>query len=186
MRSRMDGQAGVINRSLTDLSANRGSPVEARTAIMQVPTRSAGFASRAATAIVGLIYVVAWFVQVAKDGQTLADGVLPGWQAVVLAFSPLWGDFNGNGLRAALCVGSGLTNVVFLAGILRLARRSRTSTTAWVWLLLGSAAVNTFWIVDGGSPGDMRAGYWLWLASFLLLGVVAFLSRAAEPSAARP
>ena len=133
---------------------------------------------------VGTVYAVAWFVQVIKDGDTLADGKLPGWQALHVALSPLWDDFGGTFLQGTLCVLSGLTNLVFVGGWARLALQPAASARRLSWLLFGAAALNTFWIIDMAPPRDMRAGYWLWLASFALLGLVARLSPAAPPRAA--
>jgi hypothetical protein len=118
----------------------------------------------------GLVYAVAWFVKVIKDGDTLADGVLPGWQALRVALSPLWeGEFRWGWLQGTLSVASGLTNLVFVLALVRPARR-------WSWFLFAAAALNTFWIFDMGPLGDMRAGYWLWLVSFALLGLAARMS----------
>ena len=38
---------------------------------------------------VGLVYAVAWCVKVIKDGDTLADGKLPGWQALRFSLAPI-------------------------------------------------------------------------------------------------
>jgi len=129
---------------------------------------------RGALYLVGLVYAVAWFVQVIKDGDTLADGVLPGWQALRMSLTPIWPgeEFGGGALRGTLCVSSGLTNLVFVAAFARLAR-GRPASSRWSWVLFAAAALNTFWIIDMSDPEDMRAGYWLWLASFALLGLVA-------------
>ncbi len=145
---------------------------------------------RAAAWVVWTVLALAWFVQVAKDGDTLADGTIPGWQALSLSLSPLWGGFggggfHGNGLQAFFSVCSGLTNIAFVAGFARLAHRSAASSKLWARLLFASAAINTFWIIDLASPAEMRAGYWLWLASFVLLGLVAKLRCADEPARAR-
>jgi hypothetical protein len=139
---------------------------------------------RALVWTVGLVYAVAWFVQVIKDGDTLAGGGLPGWQALHVALSPLWGDFDGNVLQGTLSVASGLTNLVFVAAFVRLVRGQPLTTQRWCWMLFASAALNLFWIIDMAPPGDMRAGYWLWLASFALLGFVARLNPAAPRAAA--
>jgi hypothetical protein len=126
----------------------------------------------------GLVYAVAWFVQVIKDGDRLADGTLPGWQALRFALSPLWeGDFRGSWLQGTLSVASGSTNLVFVLALVRPARR-------WSWFLFGAAALNTFWVIDLGPLQDMRAGYWLWLVSFVLLGLAARLNPAAPRAAA--
>ena len=39
--------------------------------------------------ILALLYVIAWFLPVEKDGTTLADGGLPGWEAFRVALAPL-------------------------------------------------------------------------------------------------
>jgi hypothetical protein len=140
---------------------------------------------RALVWVVGLVYATAWFVQVVKDGSTLADGVLPGWEALRLALSPLWErDFGGSFLEASLSVGSGLSNLVFLAAWVRLVRRDAARTRAWSWALFAAAAVDTFWLFDAGGPPELRAGYWLWLSSFVLLGLQARVSRAGPRAAA--
>jgi len=140
---------------------------------------------RALVWVVGLVYALAWFVQVVKDGSTLADGVLPGWEALRLALSPLWEhDFGGSLLEASLSVGSGLSNVVFLAAFVRLARHEAVRTSAWSWALLAAAAVDTFWMFDQGGPRDLRAGYYLWFGSFVLFGLLARPSRAGPRAAA--
>jgi hypothetical protein len=134
---------------------------------------------------VGLVYTVAWFVQVIKDGDTLAEGVLPGWQALRMSLTPIWPgeEFGGGVLRGTLCVLSGLTNLVFVAAFVQLSR-GRPASSRWSWILFAGAALNTFWIIDVCDPEEMRAGYWLWLASFALLGLVARLSPAAPRAAA--
>lgn len=127
---------------------------------------------------VGLVYAVAWFVPVIKDGGTLADGWLPGWFALRVALTPLWDhDSDMSWLQETLSVLSGLTNLLFILALVRPARR-------WSWCLFAAAALNTFWFVDMAPIGDLRAGYWLWLASFALLGLVMRLSPAAPPRAA--
>jgi hypothetical protein len=134
---------------------------------------------------VGAIYAIAWFVQVIKDGQTLADGTIPGWEALRAALSPLWKEkFNGNQLEATLSVSSGLTNIAFAASFLWLSFRPTAASRPWAWLLFCAAAINTFWIFDALSLDVFRAGYWLWLASFLLLGFVAYFRPAVRSDAA--
>jgi hypothetical protein len=132
-----------------------------------------------------LVYAVSWFLPVIKDGDTLATGMLPGWQALRMSLTPIWPgeEFSGNALQDTLCVLSGLTNLVFLAGFVHLVR-SQAAAPRWSWVLFGAAALNTFWLIDMSEPEDMRAGYWLWLGSFALLGLVSRLSPAAPGAAA--
>jgi len=139
-----------------------------------------GDIARALLWSVGLVYAVAWFVPVIKDGATLARGKLPGWEALYCALSPLWEfDLDARWPWETLSVLSGLTNLVFLLALVRPARR-------WSWCLFASAALNTFWFVHMVPIGDLRAGYWLWLASFVLLGLVSILSRGGQTDSVLP
>ncbi|MBK7641497.1 MAG: hypothetical protein IPJ19_00365 [Planctomycetes bacterium] len=134
---------------------------------------------RSLARLAGAVYVLAWFVPVLKDGSTLSDGVLPGWEALRAAFSPIWpGDFGGTQLQGALCVGTGLTNLVFLVAFTRLVRREAPRTRLWSWSLFVAAALDTFWIFAEGAPPGLSVGYYLWLGSFVLLGVAAWRARA--------
>jgi hypothetical protein len=135
---------------------------------------------RALVALIGGSYALAWCVQVVKDGSTLADGVLPGWAALRVSLTPIWpgdpgnfGNFGGTRLEACLCVGTGLTNLIFVAAFARLIRREPPRTTMWSWILIAAAALNTFWMTNSGGPPDLRAGYYLWFGSFVALGLAA-------------
>ncbi len=130
---------------------------------------------RALVALSGAVWALAWFVQVVQGGATLSDGVLPGWEALRVSFSPIWpGDFGGSRIEAWLCVGSGLTNLVFVVAFARWIRREAPRTTIWSWILFASAAIDTFWFFERGALPDLYVGYWLWLGSFVLLGLAAF------------
>lgn len=129
---------------------------------------------RALVALSGAVWALAWFVQVVKGGVTLADGVLPGWDALRLSFSPIRpGDFHGTRLQASLCVATGLTNLVFVTAFAHLIRREAPRARIWSWILLAAAAIDTFWMVAEGGPPDLRAGYYLWFGSFVALGLAA-------------
>lgn len=149
-------------------------------------------------ALVGaVLFVVAWFVPVARGqailgpignwfggldtGGGLPPGVrgpdwLPGLQACDLAWQLLTGDADGGDAWKQRLAGSTcLTNVVMLAGLVALAARRRTALVGV--LLLGCAALNACWLwLDGAPPADTYGpGYWLWLASFALVGLGAAL-----------
>jgi hypothetical protein len=119
-----------------------------------------------------ILYGTAWFVQVIKDGATLADGILPGWQALRVALSPIW-PYEGIGidgwLRRILSVASGFTNAIVLCMPvwLQLARRHRKAFA--VGPLCVAAGVDAHWMFP--EPQDLRLGYYMWLGSFIVLAV---------------
>jgi hypothetical protein len=129
-----------------------------------------------ATALVVLasfVYALAWFLPVHHDGITLAQGGLPGWEALMVAFSPL-GEIGTQNEWSLLPVLSGLTNVWFLVSVAAL--------TLWPFLsprrlgagLLLATLVNGSWLTN--SPEYLRAGYYLWLTAFPLLAVACWSS----------
>jgi hypothetical protein len=113
-------------------------------------------------------YALGWALPVMDDYR--------GVHAFRVALSPLWPyeKFHIPGGRLVyLSVASALTNVVFavvasaaLAGAVK--TRSRRRVCAWV---VGAATLlNLHWPISmGDSAGDLRSGYYLWIASFVLL-----------------
>ena len=99
-----------------------------------------------------------------------------GVHAFRVALSPLWPyeQFHiPSGRLVYLSVASGLTNVVFaavaiaaLAGAVQTRSRQRTA----VWVVGAATLVNLHWPISmGNSAGDLRSGYYVWIASFVLL-----------------
>jgi hypothetical protein len=126
--------------------------------------------------IAALLYVVAWFLPVADGGSTLGAGVLPGWEALRIALSPLWpyDRFVDEGsLRSSLSVASGVTNVMFIAacGAMWQAKAAGRSINWVAFPLLVAAIVNATWLWS--SPAELSWGYYCWLGSFLLLALAA-------------
>ena len=79
-------------------------------------------------------------------------------------------------MRAA----SALTNVVFLLVLADVVFWRRLDSRVAAWLLLGAFVLNLHWFVRAGSEFTMfRVGYYLWLASFLLLALAARTPNAA-------
>ena len=118
------------------------------------------------------MYACAWFVLVIKGGDTLSDGVLPGWQAFRVSLSPIWhyGNDTGGGnsvVMNALSVASGLSNFVFVAAALVGFARGGVSRGVWFLLAL-CAVVNTHWFVMSDARGDLRLGYYLWMLSYFV------------------
>ena len=99
-----------------------------------------------------------------------------GFHAFRVALSPLWPyeQFHiPSGRLVYLSVASALTNLVFavvaiaaLAGAVQTRSRQRAA----VWLVGASTLLNLHWPISmGDSAGDLRSGYYVWIASFVLL-----------------
>lgn len=129
-----------------------------------------------------LLYAIAWLLPVADGGSTLSSGVVPGWEALRVALSPLWryDRFVAEGsLRASLAVASGVTNLLFVAAVwAMLQARAAGRAVRWIaFPLLIAALVNATWVWS--SPAELSWGYYCWLASFLLLALAADRQRPA-------
>jgi hypothetical protein len=116
-----------------------------------------------------LAYVVAWFVPVIEGGATLADGEVPGVEALLVAIGPLLSlELGDSAVLAVLSVISGATNLLFAAGVVLLLRRRDRPHPRLALALAAAALVNTMWILVG-DPTELRVGYYLWFLSFPLL-----------------
>jgi hypothetical protein len=146
--------------------------------------------------VVGIVlWVVAWFVPVVR-GQEIFGGIgnfaqsigaspessmnglhgpdwLPGWSACQFAWSMLTGESapDAGDWRQRLAGSSCLTNVVMLLAILAAITGSRSRLAGL--LVLGCAGVNASWLYLAESDPfrPWAIGYWLWLASFVLVGL---------------
>jgi hypothetical protein len=102
-----------------------------------------------------------------------------GWQAFFFALSPLWdySSFHGQSVPLLVfIVASALTNVLFvvLAAVLALrgARHARPS----LWLAAGATLLNLYWpILLQADRARLESGYFVWVVSFALLALSAFL-----------
>jgi hypothetical protein len=125
-------------------------------------------------------YALAWVVPVHKHGVRLPEG-LPGWQAFRIALSPVW-RYEDSGswdpwYGALLAVISGLTNLVMLASVPVALRGTARERTVLAWLAILAVLVNAQWVIDKDWT-DLRAGYYLWWASFMV-GALGLLRRQA-------
>jgi hypothetical protein len=108
-----------------------------------------------------------------------------GWEAFVFGLSPLWdyGSFQSQGLGLlAFIVSSALTNVLFvaLAGVLALGAASRAKPTLWV--AAAATLLNLYWpILLEAERTRLEAGYFIWVSSFALLALSAFLTLRSAP-----
>jgi hypothetical protein len=132
---------------------------------------------KARAAIVLLIaaivaHLLGWTLPVKDDYR--------GVHAFRVALSPLWPYERSNiqfhippGRLVYLSVGSAATNIVFaIVAILALtgAVQTRSRRLAAVWVLGAAALLNLHWPISmGGSVAGLRVGYYVWIASFLLL-----------------
>ena len=120
-------------------------------------------------------FVLGWVLPVIDD--------YVGWHAFRVALSPIW-PYENFGFEAwysgLLTVASALTNVVFLLVLADVVFWRRLDSRVAAWLLLGAFVLNLHWFVRAGSEFTMfRVGYYLWLASFLLLALAARTPNAA-------
>ena len=148
-----------------------------------------------------LLFVVAWFVPVYKGqdlfgslpawGKELGaspegmlgslDGPdwLPGWSACKFSWHLLTTDppmaSQDERWRQYLLGSTCLTNVAMLLSLLLISARACKGTAALGCgvLLLGCAAVDASWLYlcERAWIESYRAGYYLWLASFVLVGI---------------
>ena len=122
------------------------------------------------------IYALSWFLPVHRAGTRIGTHELPGWQAFRLALFEMWPRRN---IRLTeLIVGllgpaSALTNFFFLAAAFLLLRRPGASSPVVKWGLVASVTLNLWWFAFGMDIGDLRSGYYLWVASFAMLAVAA-------------
>lgn len=135
-----------------------------------------------------VLFAISWFVPVVK-GQDMANsfgelseafgqknpfGGPPGWQANRMAWNLLTdGDApkGGDSWKARVCGSTCLTNVVMLVAVfLLLSRRSGAARMGVA--LFACTALNLSWIYlgDGDSRSMLSTGYYLWVASFALVG----------------
>ncbi len=115
-----------------------------------------------------LVWVLAWFVQVVKDGVIFPHG-LPGWEAFRAALTI---DNPRTILDAILSRATALTNFVFLWAIV-VGFRNKPAPKVLGVLLFVCAVVNLFWLSMSDALGSLRAGYYMWLVSYWMMAVAA-------------
>jgi len=120
--------------------------------------------------------VLGWLLPAAADER--------GWSAFTVALSPLWSfeEFNDEpAWLLILMVGSALTNFLFV-GLAALLVRGGTSKVV-LWAAAAATLLNLHWVIT--MEADRRylePGYFIWVCSFALLALAAFLDRQASPA----
>ena len=124
--------------------------------------------ARAVLLVAIVAHALGWALPVIDDYR--------GFHAFRIALSPLWPyeHFHiPSGRLVYLSVGSALTNVVFVAlaiAALAGAMHTRSRQRVAVWVLGAATLLNLHWPISmGDSAGDLRSGYYIWIASFVLL-----------------
>ena len=129
-------------------------------------------------AIAYSVHAAAWFLPVEKDGVTLPHG-LPGWQAFRVAACAVW-PYEGITIdpwyNSVLSTMSAVTTALFVLGAWWVVvTQSRRFCRVSAWIAACAFVVNAHWFLRFGSDRfDLRIGYFLWWASFLLLAIGLF------------
>lgn len=118
-------------------------------------------------------HALGWWLPVVRDYR--------GWQAFRVAFSPVWPfeQFRLEpGLLLLLSVASALTNVAFVVLAALLLAGARPKAVAYG--ALAAALLDLHWPFSMGSQrSQLEEGYAVWVASFVLLALAAWLKSAA-------
>ena len=137
-------------------------------------------AGKRTLAFATLAYVAAWFLPslVLRDGEV--SGVVRGWTATWAALYPLLHlEFlTHNKLREALEAATGASNILFLTALVVALRWPHRLTRWFEWAVFGAALLDAQWLIWAGDDRrDLRAGYYLWVVSFVLLAIALRLVR---------
>jgi hypothetical protein len=111
-----------------------------------------------------LLYAIAWFLPVHKEGVTLPKG-LPGWEALLLALALL--EEAETWYSAILSVTSAVTNLLILGSPLVVLRKSANLSRGFGWAALVAILINAHWYVLSEARQDLRIGYFLWWFAFV-------------------
>jgi hypothetical protein len=134
-------------------------------------------ASRATLAAAVVANVLGWVLPALYEDR--------GWEAFVFALSPLWDyrSFQSEPFAlVAFIVTSALTNVLFaaLAAVLVLGAPRRARVV--LWAAAAATLLNLYWPILLESDRAHRAsGYFIWVSSFALLALSAFLALRSAP-----
>lgn len=121
-------------------------------------------------ALAVLLYLPAWFLPTIRlPGESFGGGPTFGWEAFLLALRPGFGsDVGGSFPLRAWMVASALSNVVLVVACALLSWRPGSVTRALVGSLAAATLINTYWFLIPDMRGDLRVGYYLWLAAYAL------------------
>ena len=133
-------------------------------------------AARVALVAAIVANVLGWVLPVVQDNR--------GWQAFRVALSPLWPyeDFRIQpGLLLVLSVASALTNVLFVVLAAVLVVGGARPAKAVLGAAAAATLLNLHWPISMGDQSRLlESGYFVWVCSFALLALAAFLARPAR------
>jgi hypothetical protein len=113
--------------------------------------------------------VLGWVLPVVDDYR--------GWQAFRVAFSPIWPFENFHiepGVLLVLSVASALTNVLFAALAVMLLRGGNAKLV--LWAAAAATLLDLHWPISmGAQRAELEPGYFVWVCSFALLALAAFV-----------
>lgn len=133
-------------------------------------------------------FLLSWVVPAAKvplvnPSLGLGNEMYFGWQAFWVTLSLFWQpvglDNSKDAVEFVLSTSTALTNFLFIIAAIAIAMPHSFWTRGVSWVLLLAAALDSYWYF---TLGDLRIGYYLWVASFLLLAAAAFTKKAAARS----
>lgn len=132
-----------------------------------------------------LLFAVAWFLPVEATAARIQDGILPGYQAFVIALTPAtlhrFNELDLITVRELLTALSALSNLLMiyaLAVVLGWPRIHFPTPKRLSTVLLVAFLINAQWIWPRGDEFlDLQIGYWAWCSSF---GLVAMAVRRLE------
>ncbi len=137
---------------------------------------------------IGLVlFAVSWFVPVIEGQELFGDKEgPPGWHACRVAWEALVGgdgegpQVNADGVKRYVLGATCLTNALMVFALLGLLV-SRGRLPRLGALMVASPAINLSWVYfgEGGDTG-LAAGYWMWVGSFVLVGLGLFGGRGGD------
>jgi hypothetical protein len=128
-------------------------------------------ASRVALLAAVIANALGWLLPVIDDYR--------GWQAFRVALSPLWPfeQFRiASGLLLVLSVASALTNLLFVVLAVLLVLRDQAQAKVVLFAAAGATLLNLHWPISMGDQRvELMSGYFIWVSSFALLALAAYL-----------
>ena len=140
-----------------------------------VPEGEGAMAKEKRPAVFALVmFVTAWFLPVEAGAARISDGILPGYQALLVALGPVtlheFKDLDLITVRELLMAMSALSNLLMLyaaAVVLGWPRIHVPTPRRLSTVLLVVFIINVQWMWPrGGEFLDLWIGYWAWCASF--------------------
>jgi hypothetical protein len=132
-----------------------------------------------------ILHAAAWFLPSLKAAGY--HPAVPGWKATRLAACAIWpcGDVQFQTVHhAVLSTVSVVTTLFFVLCSPWVVLRGSQSLRRWsAWVAVAAFVFNMHWIVIfGPQRSQLAVGYFVWLLSFLLLGIGLFVLAADYPN----